>query len=172
VIGTFLVLELVAFPVTLLIAATAAAFGPWLGFLYAASGAMLSAIATYAVGALLGKETLRQVLGRRMRGIRRVMKRQGVLTVAAIRLVPIAPFAVVNAVAGALQVRFIDFVCGTAIGMAPGLLLMSALGHQITQVLIRPTTFGLMLLAIGIVVWIGIAVAAQAAVARYTRGGP
>ena len=54
---------LVAFPVLLLIAATAAAFGPVLGFLYAAAGSLASATVTYALGLALGRDTLRAVIG-------------------------------------------------------------------------------------------------------------
>jgi len=169
IIGGFLVLELLAFPITILIAATAAAFGPWLGFIYAASGTLCSAIVTYAIGALLGKDILRDVLGRRMQAIRRAIEQQGMLTIAAIRLVPIAPFAVINVAAGALQVRFLDFIGGTVIGMAPGLLLMSALGHQAMQILLEPTLPSILLLATCILAWIAIAVGAQMAIARYKK---
>ncbi len=58
VVAVFVVAGLLMFPVTVLIAASAAAFGPWLGFSYAAVGALLSALATYAVGAALGKQHL------------------------------------------------------------------------------------------------------------------
>src|SRR5207302_1054970 len=54
VLAAFIGGGLVVFPVLVLIAATAAAFGPWLGFLYALTGAIASAIVTYAVGAALG----------------------------------------------------------------------------------------------------------------------
>jgi uncharacterized membrane protein YdjX (TVP38/TMEM64 family) len=169
VIGAFVVLGLVAFPLTLLIAATAAAFGPMLGFAYAALGALSSAALTYAVGAMLGRAVLHDVLGHRMQRLRGVLQRQGVLAVAGIRLVPIAPFAVVNAAAGALRVRFSDFMGGTVIGLAPGLLLMSALGHQIAQIVARPTWRDVALLAAGVIVWIAVAVAAQMVVSRYRR---
>jgi phosphatidylserine/phosphatidylglycerophosphate/cardiolipin synthase-like enzyme/uncharacterized membrane protein YdjX (TVP38/TMEM64 family) len=170
IVGGFLILELVAFPITLLIAATAAAFGPWLGFLYAALGVLASALSTYAVGALLGQEALRGVLGKRMQRVRRAISRRGVLAIAAIRLVPIAPFAVVNAAAGALRVRLADFLYGTAIGMAPGLLLMSAIGHQAIELLIEPSITTIALLLLGVLTWIGLAFAAQTLVARYRRG--
>jgi uncharacterized membrane protein YdjX (TVP38/TMEM64 family) len=169
VIGIFVALGLIAFPLTLLIAATAAAFGPVLGFTYAALGALSSAALTYAIGALLGKAFLHDVLGQRMQRLRRLLLRQGVLAIAAIRLVPIAPFAVVNAAAGALRVRFSDFMGGTAIGLAPGLLLMSALGHQIAQIVARPTWRDIALLVTGVIAWIAVAAAAQMVVSRYRR---
>ena len=48
--GPDLVGGLIAFPITVLIAATAAAFGPAAGLAYATAGSLLSAIVTYAVG--------------------------------------------------------------------------------------------------------------------------
>ena len=57
---------LVAFPVNILIFATAAAFGPWLGALYAAIGALGSALAMYLVGARYGQEALKRRLGPRL----------------------------------------------------------------------------------------------------------
>jgi phospholipase D1/2 len=44
VVAVFVLGGLVGFPVLLLIAATAAAFGPWLGFTLAGAGAIASAI--------------------------------------------------------------------------------------------------------------------------------
>ncbi len=63
VILTFVAGGFVAFPVTVLIVATAAAFGPWPGLAYAACGVLVSASLTYAIGARLGKETLAQRAG-------------------------------------------------------------------------------------------------------------
>src|SRR5262249_51553719 len=119
--ATFVGAGLVAFPVTVLIAATAAAFGPVAGFLYATAGVMASAAITYALGARLGQEALRNVLGPRLNRIRRKIARRGILAVATIRLVPLAPFTVVNLVAGASAIAPSDFILGTLLGMLPGL---------------------------------------------------
>src|SRR5665213_1686281 len=88
VIALFVVLGSLMFPVTVLIAATAAAFGPWFGFTYA----LIGALATYAVGALIGKNTLRDFLGPKLNRVRQRVARRGVIAVAAIRMVPVAPF--------------------------------------------------------------------------------
>ena len=114
----FVVGGLLVFPVMLLIAATAAAFGPWLGFVLASIGAIASAIVTYGVGAAIGRRTMENVLGPRLNRVRRGIVRRGVLAVAAIRLVPVAPFTLVNLVAGASKIPFADYVLGTIIGMA------------------------------------------------------
>ena len=101
VVGAFMLGGLVAFPLILLIAGTAAAFGPVLGFAYAAAGSLASALLTYFIGVWLGRDTLESVLGPRLNRIRARIQRSGILAVAAIRLVPIAPFTIVNMVAGA-----------------------------------------------------------------------
>jgi phospholipase D1/2 len=167
VIGGFVAAGLVMFPVTVLIAAAAAAFGPWVGFGYAAAGALLSAIASYALGAAIGKRPLRNILGPRLNRVRQRVARRGVITVAAIRLVPIAPFTVVNLVAGASGIPLLNYVLGTMLGMLPGLIVISAVGHQLARIMTSPTTMDFVLLIAAVTFWIGLSIGVQALVARY-----
>ena len=169
VIGVYIVGGLVAFPVLLLIAATAAAFGPVLGFLYAAAGSLASATVTYALGLALGRDTLRAVIGPRLKRVQRRIVKGGVVTIAAIRLVPIAPFTVVNIVAGASEIRLGPFLAGTILGMAPGWVLMSALGHQIARIATGPTAADIALLTALIVIWVSLAAAVQLVFAKFGR---
>ena len=104
VLATFVLGGLVVFPVMLLIAATAAAFGPWLGFVLAGMGAIASAVITYGIGAAIGRDAVETVMGPRLHRVRRSITERGVLAVAAIRLVPIAPFTLVNLIAGASKI--------------------------------------------------------------------
>ena len=172
VIGGYLLGGLVAFPLVVLIAATAAAFGPVEGFIYALGGSVASAVLTYGIGAWVGRQPLRSLLGPRLNRIRNVFVRRGVLAIAAIRLVPVAPFTVVNLVAGASSVRLVDYVVGTVLGLLPGLLLMSALGYQIYRFLIAPTAADLALLAGAALLWVVAVFAAQRLAARVGNTGP
>ena len=165
-IATFVAAGLVAFPVTILIAATAAAFGPWPGLPYATAGVLISAMVTYAVGARLGKEALRNVLGPRLNRIRRRIARRGVIAVATIRLVPLAPFTVVNLVAGASAIRPMDYLVGTVLGMFPGLVVLSMLGHQVVRILSNPTWAEVGLLAAAVAAWIAVSIGLQVAVTK------
>lgn len=169
VLAIFVVGGLLVFPVTLLIAATAATFGPWLGFAYAAAGAAASAVLTYGVGVLIGRETLENVLGPRLNRIRRAITRHGVLAIATVRMVPVAPFTVVNLAAGASRIPFTDYMLGTILGMLPGLMLMSALGYQIFNVLTAPTPLNVTLFVVAVVAWIGASLGIQALVTRLRR---
>lgn len=167
VIGVYVVGGLLAFPVLLLIAATAATFGPVAGFAYAAIGSLTSAIVTYAVGLAVGRDMLHAVIGPRLKRVQRRIVSGGVLTIAAIRLVPIAPFTVVNLVAGASGIRLGAFIAGTILGMLPGWLMMSAFGHQLARILSGPSAIDIALLAGMVIIWIALAGGIQFAVARF-----
>ncbi|PTW59388.1 phosphatidylserine/phosphatidylglycerophosphate/cardiolipin synthase-like enzyme [Breoghania corrubedonensis] len=169
VIASFIAGGLVAFPVTVLILATVAVFGGWLGMLLAASGATLSAIVTYLIGRKLGQRALRRMVGPRISRIRHGMSDNGVVTIASIRLVPIAPFTLINLVAGAMRVRFVDYCIGTILGLAPGLLTMTLLAQQITRLVNEPTLGRVAVFAGLIVFWSGIIFALQFLVRRYRR---
>jgi uncharacterized membrane protein YdjX (TVP38/TMEM64 family) len=171
VIGVFLAAECVAFPVTLLIFATVAVFGGWSGALLAGTGAMASATATYFIGRWVGARFLRRFIGPRINRVRRGLSDRGVLAVAAVRIVPVAPFTVVNLVAGAIGLRFFDYAVGTAIGLTPGVIVMWALGHQIATLFVRPTFDGIALLVCFILVWVGLGIGLQIILARYRSRG-
>lgn len=161
VLAAYLAGGLLAFPLVVLIAATAAAFGPVLGFTYGLLGSIASAILMYGVGAWLGRQPLQSIFGPRLNRIRDGISRSGILAIAAIRLVPVAPFTVVNMVAGACHIRLFDYVVGTVLGLLPGLLLMSALGYQIFRFIVAPTAADLVLLAGAAVVWVAVVIGAQ-----------
>jgi phospholipase D1/2 len=169
VIAAFVVGGLLVFPVLLLIAATAAAFGPVFGFAYAGCGAIASALVTYGLGRFIGGRTLDTVLGPRLNRIRRNIARRGVLAIAAVRMVPIAPFTLVNLVAGATRIPLLDYLFGTILGMAPGLVLMSALGYQIFSIITHPTWTNVLLLFVAVAGWIGLSIAVQALLIRSRR---
>jgi phospholipase D1/2 len=165
-IAVFIAGGFVLFPLTILIAVTAGAFGPWLGLLYAAAGAVASSLTTYLVGARVGKHALRKFVGPRLNRVTKRVAEKGVLAVAAVRLVPVAPFTVVNLVAGASGIRFTDFLLGTALGLLPGLIVLSSLGNQIFRVLADPTWSDIGLFVALIVGWICLSFGLQILVTR------
>jgi uncharacterized membrane protein YdjX (TVP38/TMEM64 family) len=147
VIGAYLLGGLAVFPVTILIAATAFAFGPWLALLYSLLGCLVSAMAVYAIGHRLGHETVARFTGRRWHRLNRLISKHGILAVAAIRMIPIAPYSVVNLAAGAAHVRFRDFALGTLIGMSPGVVGITFLGSQLGEIIRDPSPIAVIILA-------------------------
>jgi uncharacterized membrane protein YdjX (TVP38/TMEM64 family) len=168
----FVVAGLLAFPVMLLIAATAMVFGLWLGLLYSGAGLLVGATVGFAVGAVLGQKPFIGLLGPRLDKIRRAVTRRGVFAVAVMRVLPVTPFAVVNLLAGASGVRFVDFIGGTALGLAPRLITMSAFGEQLLVVVRDPTPGHIAAAAAVLAVWIGVVLGVQALVTRIWSRAP
>jgi phosphatidylserine/phosphatidylglycerophosphate/cardiolipin synthase-like enzyme/uncharacterized membrane protein YdjX (TVP38/TMEM64 family) len=152
---------LVVFPIVVLIAVTGMMFEPLTAVAYATAGSLLGASVTYLIGRIAGRGPLRNLMGPRANRISRALARQGVLSVAALRMVPIAPFTFINLAAGASHIRFVDYILGTFMGMMPGILVIAFLGRQIATVLRDPTPGSLSLLAFGVLVWLGLSVGLQ-----------
>jgi phospholipase D1/2 len=115
---------------------------------------------------------LRNWMGPRLTRIRERIVRQGVLAIAAIRMVPIAPFTLVNMVAGASGIRLFDYVAGTMLGLLPGLIVMSALGTQIARIIAAPSAIELALFVLCIVAWIGLTFGIQLVIRRFSSETP
>ncbi len=120
----FAVASLLLVPVTALTIAAGLALGPLIGVPVAWAGSLAGAAAGYGVGHLLWRDAVRRVAGERLNTLSERLARRGIVATALLRLVPVAPFTVVNLVAGASQVRAGDFLIGTALGMLPGTLLL------------------------------------------------
>ena len=145
---------LVAFPLLVLIAATALVFGPVLGPVYAMFGAVLSAALTFSIGRHLGRETVRKLAGTRVNDLSRRLARRGLIAVAFVRMLPIAPFSVVNVVAGASHIRWSDFLLGTVIGLLPGVATMTFFVDSAIAAVRDPgiATFALLVVAVALIV--------------------
>lgn len=122
VIGFFSIAGLLAFPVTLLIATTALTFGPLWGSIYSIVGSLLSAMMGYGVGHHLGRGSVKKLAGSNLNRLSRRLAHHGMLAVVTVRIIPVAPFTVINLVAGASHIKMRDFVLGTVAGMLPGIL--------------------------------------------------
>lgn len=127
------------FPRPLITLFAVVAFGPGLGFLYAMAGIELSAWLTYVAGKRLDRNAVRRVAGAKFNDIIQVLRRRGLLAITALRLVPLAPFAVEGVVAGAVRVKPWQFMLGTAIGILPGTLTSTVFGDQLQAALEDPS---------------------------------
>jgi uncharacterized membrane protein YdjX (TVP38/TMEM64 family) len=151
VIAAFVLGGLLVIPVTTLIIVVVLVFGPLAGFLYALTGSLLSAFTGYGLGNLLGRHTVRRLAGSRINQVSRQLARRGLLTMLIVRIVPVAPFSIINLVAGASHIRFRDFLWGTIFGMTPGILGVTLLTDRIRASLSSPdwqTLVSLVLVAI------------------------
>jgi len=139
VVGGYVVAGLAMVPVMLLIAVTGIVFGPVFGALYAIGGSLLSASVAYGIGHWLGRETVQKLVGTRINKLSKRIARRGILAMVIIRMLPIAPFTVVNMVAGASHIRFRDYLIGTFIGMLPGIAMTVTFVHHLAEAVRNPS---------------------------------
>lgn len=138
VIAAYTMATFTMFPRPLITLAAVVAFGPLAGFVYAMAGILGAALLTYSVGRFLSRDAVRRLAGVRLNRLSRELRRRGLLSVIAVRLVPVAPFIVVNMVAGAFHIRVSQYVLGTAIGVLPGTLAATLFGGQLHSILRDP----------------------------------
>jgi phosphatidylserine/phosphatidylglycerophosphate/cardiolipin synthase-like enzyme/uncharacterized membrane protein YdjX (TVP38/TMEM64 family) len=161
VMAVYLVAGMLMFPVTLLIAVTGIVFGPFYGALYALAGSLLSALAGFGFGVWLGRETLQQLLGRRVNSLSRRFAQRGIPAMVVIRLLPVAPFTIANVVAGVSHLSLRDYLIGTFLGMAPGIILTVAFAHNLAEAIRHPSLATMALLAGMATLLIGMALGLQ-----------
>jgi len=148
VVAGFAALAFLGVPQFVLIAAAVAAFGPWQGMAYSWVGTMVSALVGFglarrwrgAVGSMATGQTAERLMG--------LIVRNGLMASLAIRLVPFAPFVVVNMAAGLTRIAVFDFTAGTAIGILPKIALTAMAGNSIA----RASAGGRWEIAIGLLV--------------------
>lgn len=148
-------------PITLLIAVTGIVFGPLYGALYAIVGSVATAVFTYLIGRWIGRDTVRRYLGARVNRLSRRIAKRGILAMAIIRILPVAPFTVVNVIAGASHIGLRDYMLGTALGMSPGIVLTVVFVHHLAEAIRHPSPSAFAILAAIGVLLIGIAVGLQ-----------
>jgi phospholipase D1/2 len=139
VLLAYVVASLVVIPVTLMIVASVVVFGPWLGTTYALAGSELAALATFGLGALLGRRRVRKLAGTRINRIGRTLSNRGLLTIITLRIVPVAPFTVINVIAGVSDVRLRDFALGSFVGMLPGVLAVAFFTDRVVASIREPS---------------------------------
>jgi len=149
VLMMYLLASALLFPNTILNVATILGLGSMLGLPCALAGSMLAAAVFYGLGTRYGQQRLHELRLPQLEHLSARLQNSGVTGIFMLRLLPLAPFSVVNLLAGALHVRTWPFLAGTLLGLLPGNLLVTAFGHQL-RVLLRHPSPGAMALMVGL----------------------
>lgn len=127
VISIYCLLALTGFPQILLITGTVIVFGPKAGAIYAWFATMASATLTFGLGHFLGGRWVRRLGGERVQRTVNFLHHHGILASALIRIVPSAPFIVVNAAAGTAHIPLWKYWFGTGVGIIPKIAVVAIL---------------------------------------------
>jgi uncharacterized membrane protein YdjX (TVP38/TMEM64 family) len=160
-VAAFAALAFLGVPQIVLIAAAVVAFGPWQGFAYSWIGTLVSSMVGFWLGRGFGAGVLREL---RSDGVNRFMTlvgRNGFLASLIVRLVPSAPFIVVNMAAGVTPMRLLDFAAGTAIGIVPKIALTAFAGHSLVKALNGEGLQNFVFLVVAAAIWIATGLVAR-----------
>lgn len=146
VIPSYVLAHLILFPNMVLNAAVIIGLGGIFGWALALTASLFSASLFFLAGFRFGNRVLKPLPQDRLNRLRQLLRRGGLLAVISIRMVPIAPYPVVNSAAGAIRIRFIDFFFGTAIAHLPGTLTLALAGEQLGELLREPSPKNILLL--------------------------
>lgn len=138
VLATFIVGGFAAVPVTLMVIGSLIIFGPWWGFAYALLGTQLSALCLFFLGRVLGKDMVDRFGGSLVNRLDRRLSNSGLIAVITLRVVPVAPFSLINLVAGVSRLRWRDFQLGTLLGMLPAITALAAVTDRLAASLRNP----------------------------------
>jgi uncharacterized membrane protein YdjX (TVP38/TMEM64 family) len=152
----FAVLAFAGVPQIMLIAAAVVAFGPVTGCIYSWIGTMASSLVGFYLGRVAGAKVLERFSGAGVARFMSLIARNGFFASFIVRLVPSAPFIVVNMAAGVTPMRALDFTLGTALGIIPKIVLTAFAGHSIFRVLRGEIGKDALWLVLIVVVWLGL----------------
>lgn len=153
-------------PLLLLITATALVFEPALAIPICLFGAMASSAVLYSAGSKFVRGHAHEAFGPTLEKLRNALHARGIIAIATIRMLPIAPFGLVNIAAGSIGVRFRDFMFGTALGLAPGTILLCLFGQQVKSLWQNPTPAAILTAVLLVTAWIALSLGLQRLLTR------
>ena len=161
-IATFAALAFLGVPQVVLIAAAVLALGPTAGAMDSWAGTMVSALIGFWLGRRFGGGALRGWCGPRVNRVVETIARNGFIASLLIRLAPTVPFVFVNMAAGVAEVSLFDFVAGTAIGIAPKIVLTAMAGRSLQALADGRMGGNLVVVALAMLGWLGLSLAGYA----------
>lgn len=160
-IALFTLLAFVGAPQFALIAAAVFAFGPVQGFLYAWVATMVSATVDFWLGRFLGADVLRRYGGDTVNRISEFVGRNGFWASLIVRIVPSAPFIVVNMAAGVSRMSYFAFIAGAGVGVIPKTALVAFAGGGIMALFQGGNIWAAVILVVLAAAWLAAMLAAR-----------
>lgn len=143
-----IIATLLMVPLSVMVVVCALLLGPWLGFGCAMAGALVSACLAFLIGQAMGGEIIERFSESAVHRLSKRMSERGVMSAALLRLLPVAPYTIVNLVAGASHLRLGAFMLGSAIGLVPGVAAITAFSGTLFRAVTHPDGNSLGVLAV------------------------
>lgn len=134
-IALFTFLPIAFFPVPVLALAGGLAFGLWRGTIYTIIGAGLNSAIMFYMAKFIAKDIVVEFLKGKLPEkwwdlFEDADSKRGFLVVFVLRLIPLAPYNVINYGAGLTSINFNNYMIATLIGILPGTLVFLNIGDK------------------------------------------
>ncbi len=172
VIAVFCLAAFLGIPQFGLIAATVVAFGPLQGLGHAWLATLVSGSVTFWTGRLAGEQTFRAYAGGGANRMSEFIGRNGFVASMLVRVVPTAPFVVVNMAFGVSHTKYLHFIAGLAIGIIPKTALVAFAGQSLFAVMKGSPLIALLAGLGAAVAWILVMLVARRSVRASRRDLP
>ena len=127
----YIAASFILLPRPILTLASILIFGPWQTAVFGLAGLLLAAAAAFWLGRMDRLNRLWAATDPALNTIATKLQGGGIYSVVVMRMLPIAPYTIVNLFAGSLGIRFSDFIMGSFIGLLPGMLTTVVLGDRL-----------------------------------------
>ncbi|MFK7851666.1 MAG: TVP38/TMEM64 family protein [Akkermansiaceae bacterium] len=139
----FVFASLTGVSLNVLLVTAGVVFNPWLVFVTGFSGSLLGANGAFFIGKVFGARLVRRFGNEKIGALSNKLGHQGVISVAFLRLIPIAPFPVVNVVAGSSKLGAKIFNYGSSLGMAPSMLVVIFMANFAGKTVREPSAWNI-----------------------------
>ncbi|MDQ8195220.1 VTT domain-containing protein [Coraliomargarita sp. SDUM461004] len=164
--GVFFLAGMTGISINLLLVSGTLVINPWAAFGCGFLGSLLSAVAAFYLGKAGGQPILEKFFQDRLDHLSQKIQDRGILSVALLRLVPIAPFVVVNLIAGMSKMKLGTFVAGSCLGMLPGMLAVVFVTHQAKSAYEDPSWQTWLYLGLGILALLALSIGVKKFVSK------
>lgn len=135
----FAILPITFFPVPILALSGGLAFGFWSGTVYTLIGAGLNSAVMFIMAKVLAKDTITKFLKKKLTPslwqlFMEADATKGFFIIFVLRLIPIAPYNLINYGAGLTYIKFSSYMLATIIGILPGTLVFLNIGDKAIDV--------------------------------------
>ncbi len=128
-IGVYTMATVLFLPGSVLTLAGGFIFGPYLGYAYSMSGAMIGCMLAFGLSRWVAHDFVTKKVGGKLKVLNDGVAKEGWKFVAVMRLIPALPFNLLNYALGLTKVSFTGYALASLIFMSPGCFAYTYLGY-------------------------------------------
>ena len=129
-IGFYVLVVVLCLPATAATVLGGAIFGPWFGALLAWVGAMVGTVLAHVLARTIARRPMQRLFGEH-RILKMLREHDGVMALLRLRVLPVAPFGVLDYVAGVAGVSLRRLLVATAAGVSLNVIAYAFVGHAL-----------------------------------------